>query len=91
MEQFEIQTNPVYNYSEEVLYWLKTGSGMTFLLFNISEDILLKPKSQKWVMRLVRHYDQDERETDGAVHWNSMGPKTAESISEGWRAKILGL
>ena len=26
-------------------------------------------------MRLVRRYDQDERETDGAVHWNSMGPK----------------
>ena len=27
------------------------------------------------VMRLVCRYDQDERETDGAVHWNSMGPK----------------
>ena len=26
-------------------------------------------------MRLVRHDDPDERETDGAVHWNSMVPK----------------
>ena len=42
-------------------------------------------------MRLVRRYDQDERETDGAVHWNSMGPKRAENISEGRKAKILGL
>ena len=25
-------------------------------------------------MRLVRRYDLDERETDGAVHWNSMNP-----------------
>ena len=27
------------------------------------------------VMRLVRRYDQHERETDGAVSWKSMGPK----------------
>ena len=26
-------------------------------------------------MRLVRHHDQDERETDGAVHRNLMRPK----------------
>ena len=26
----------------------------------------------KLVMRLVRHFEQDERETDGAVHWNTM-------------------
>ena len=31
-------------------------------------------------MRLVRHYDQDERETDGAVHWNSMGPKLRKAF-----------
>ena len=29
----------------------------------------------KLVMRLVRHYDQDQGETHGAVHWKSMGPK----------------
>ena len=29
----------------------------------------------KLVVRLVRHYDQEERETDGAVHWDTMNPK----------------
>ena len=29
----------------------------------------------KLVMKLVRHYDQGEREADGAVHWKSMGLK----------------
>ena len=36
----------------------------------------------KLVMRLVRHYDQDERETDGAVHWNSMGPKLRKAFEK---------
>ena len=31
---------------QKKLFQLKKGSGMTFLLVNISEDILLKPKSQ---------------------------------------------
>ena len=44
-------------------------------LINSSEEFLLKPKSPNLVMRLVRRYDQDERETDGAVHWSSLGPK----------------
>ena len=30
---------------------------------------------KKLVMRLGRHKDQDEYEVDGAVHWDSMGPK----------------
>ena len=29
----------------------------------------------KLVMRCVRHYDQEERETDGAVHWDTIKPK----------------
>ena len=29
----------------------------------------------KMVMRLLRHNDQDERDIDGAVHWNTMSPK----------------
>ena len=29
----------------------------------------------KLVMRMVRHYDLDEREPDGAILWNSMCPK----------------
>ena len=34
----------------------------------------------KLINRLVRRYDQDERETDGAVHWHSMGPKLRRAI-----------
>ena len=34
----------------------------------------LSAEISKLVMRLVRRYDQDEREVDGAGHWNSMGP-----------------
>ena len=29
----------------------------------------------KFVMILVRNNDQDERDTDGAVHWNTISPK----------------
>ena len=36
----------------------------------------------KLVMRLVRHYDQDERETDAADYWNSMVPKLRKAIQK---------
>ena len=35
----------------------------------------LQSEIWKLVMRLGRLYDQDEREVDGAVHWDSMGPR----------------
>ena len=47
-KQLKIQTNPVYNNSERSCFLLKKGSGMTFLPIKISEEILLKPKSQNW-------------------------------------------
>ena len=33
-------------------------------------------------MRLVRHYDQDEREIDGAVHLDSVGPKLRKALQK---------
>ena len=40
------------------------------------DDILANRNLKgKLVMKLVRHHDQDERETDGSFHWKSMGPK----------------
>ena len=33
-------------------------------------------------MRLVRHYDVDERETDGAVLWNTMTPKLLKAFED---------
>ena len=64
---------------------------MIFLLLSISKEILLEAEVSKLVVRLVRLYSQNERETDGAVHWKIDGSKTASSISESWRTQILGL
>ena len=36
----------------------------------------------KLVMRLVRHFDQKDRGTDGAVHWKSMGPKLRKAFQK---------
>ena len=36
----------------------------------------------KLVMRLVRHDDQDEREVDGAVHWNTISPKLMRAFGD---------
>ena len=44
----------------------------------------------KLVMRLVRHYDQEERGTDGVVHWDTKKTKTAESISIPKSTKVFG-
>ena len=62
---------------------------MTFLLTNISEEIL-EAEVSKLVMRVVCRYDQDERETDGAVHWNSMGPKLRKAFQKAGGRKFSG-
>ena len=36
----------------------------------------------KLVMTIVRHRDQDERENDGAVHWNTMSPKLLTAFED---------
>ena len=33
-------------------------------------------------MKLVRHLDQKDRETDGALQWKSMGPKLRHAFQE---------
>ena len=40
----------------------------------------LSAEISKMVLKLVRHYDQDERETDGAAHWNSMETKMRKAF-----------
>ena len=45
-------------------------------------------EASKLVMRLVRRYDQDERETDGAVHWNSMGPNLRKAFEKAGGHKL---
>ena len=41
-------------------------------------------------MRLVRHYDQAERETVGAVHRKSMGPKLRKALRKVGGQKFSG-
>ena len=55
-------------------YLLEKGSGMISLPADHSKENRCQPKSQNWSW-LVRRYDQDEREIDDVVHWNSMCPK----------------
>ena len=49
----------------------------------------LSAEISKFVVRLVRHYDQHEREMDGAVHWNSKKFLTEGCISNIPRTSIL--
>ena len=66
--QTRIPTNPVY-YSKEVILL----ACLRIFLRKLSAEI------SNLVMRLVRFCDQDERESDGAVQWNSM-------VSRLWKA-----
>ena len=64
--QFEIPTNPVYCSKEVVLTeerkWNDIPAYKSFKGDSLQADI------SKLVMRLVRRYDQNEREADCAVH-----------------------
>ena len=74
-KQLKIQTNPVNNQSGEVIpSEEKKWNDISACQYSQRKK-LLKAEVSKLVMRLVRHYDHNERETDGAVHWNSTGPK----------------
>ena len=80
-KQWEIQTNPVYNCSEEDLLfeermWNDILACQQFRIHTFEAEV------SKLVMRLVRHFDQHERETDGAVHWNSTGPKLRKAFQK---------
>ena len=51
----------------------------------------IEAKVSNLVMRSVRRYDQDERETDGGVHWNSMGSKLRKAFQKAGRQQFSGL
>ena len=73
--QFEIPTNLVYNCSEEYSNWTKDVEWHFILACQQFRGNTFEADVLKLVMRLVRRYDQHERETGSAVHWKSMGPK----------------
>ena len=45
----------------------------------------------KLVMTLVRRYDQNEKETDGVVHWKSIGPTLRQAFQKIGRTQFVGL
>ena len=50
-----------------------------------SEDVrgkTLEWRISKLVMKLVRHLHISDRETDGAIHWKSMGPKQRHAFQK---------
>ena len=57
-------------------------SGTTFLPTSLSKETLFKQKISQLVTRLVHREDQDERETDGAVHRNSAVPKLRKTFQK---------
>ena len=78
--QFEIQTNPVYC-SKEVIP-VEERKWNDVLAYKKFKGNTLQAEITKLVMRSGRRYDQDERETDGAVHWNSMGLKLRRAFQK---------
>ena len=86
-KQLKIQTNPVYNYSQEV-FLLEVRKWNDILSSQHTRGHDIEALVSKLVLRLVRHYDQHERETDGAVHWDSMGPKLRKTFQKVGRHKF---
>ena len=80
-KQFEIQANPLYNYSEEVIL-IEERKWNVILACKHFRGHPFEAELSKLAMRLVRRHDQD-----GAVHGNSMGPKLRRRLE----GKILGL
>ena len=65
------QSNPVNDLSEETIpnegrKWNDILADRHFKGHTFEADV------SKLVMKLVRHHDQNERETDGVVHWKSI-------------------
>ena len=78
--QFKIPTNPVH-YSKEVILVGERKWNDIPACKSLKGDSL-QAEISKLVMGLIRHYDLDERETDGAVHWNSMVPKLRKAFQK---------
>ena len=74
--QFDIPTNPVY-FAKEVVPIGKRMWNQILAYKSFKGDEFFK-----LVTRLVRRYDQDEREAGGALHWNSMVLKLRKAFQQ---------
>ena len=43
----------------------------------------------KMVTRMVRHYDQDERQSDPTLHWDTIRPVLLKAFAPTWSTKFL--
>ena len=37
---------------------------------------------QRWLQKVLRHYDQDERQTDGSRHWDTIRPVLLKAFAQ---------
>ena len=79
-KQFGIQTSHMYYSKEVILIEERKWNGIS--AYRHFKRNTFQAENAKLVMRLVRRFDQDERETDGAVGWNSVGPKLLEAFQK---------
>ena len=86
-KQFEIRTNPVNKYAEEVIL-IEGRKWNDIPACQHLRGHIFEAEVSKLVMTLVRHYDQHERDTDGAVHWKSMDPKLRKAFQKAGGQKL---
>ena len=73
-------TDPVCYTKEEIRVGERKWNG--FLPLRSFDGDSLKAEISELVMRVQCCDDQDEREMDGAVHWNSMDPKLRNAFQK---------
>ena len=64
------------------------GSGKLFPPNHRMEEFC-QQRSPKWLQDWWRHYDQDERQFDAALHWGHDKAGTAESVRKTWSTRFL--
>ena len=77
---FEIPTNPVYDSKEVILVGDSKWNDIP--AYKFFRGNTLQAEISNMVVRLVHHVAEDERETDGAVHWISISPKLRKACQK---------
>ena len=76
--QERVLANPVYCVKETILFGERKWFDIPANKFHKKDA--LSTEISKLAMRLERRHDQEEREVDGAVHWDSMGRELRDAF-----------
>ena len=68
-------------FSHKEPFFRRRGSGKLFLPILRMEE-LCQLRSSKMVTRMVCHHDQDERQSDAALHWDTMRPVLLKAFAK---------